>query len=195
MKLIGKALILYLLVISILVVGCEKPAQPLGAYVTGTAPFSQLYYPFATGNITTSSSMYSANVGEAQGTWKVMETIKIKNPLGYVLEALEFFLIGRVISYNATSLVQYRWMISDDNVTWAPLASTSTNGTGITTVNTTSLIDTYAYQGRFYFPTTNFTGTKDYFYVKFEVAPALTSVNASGQTKNSSYIIASWRGK
>lgn len=196
MKLIFKALILYALVISVLIVGCEKPTQPLGAYVMGSAPISVVYHPFAAGNLTSASSQNSTLYysTSTNGTYTNTEVVTIYNPVGYTLAELELSLIGRVISSNATSLAWYRWAISDDNVKWQALASSSDNLTGATSVNSTAWIDTYTYQGRFK-PTGNFTGTQDKFYVTMQISCALSTTNVTGLTKGSSYIIVTWRGR
>ncbi len=200
LKLIGKALILYLLVFVLLLLptlGCQ-PQKPLGAGLVSTgAPIIVQKHPFATGNLTTDSSQNSSiyNTLSTNGTFANTEVIKIYQPVGYILDELEFSLIGKVVSSNATSLAQYRWAISDDNLSWQCLASTSGNLTGTTSVNSTSWVTTYPYMGRFMFPAGNFTGTKDVFYVTMQISAALSTCNVSGMTKGSSYVIATYRAR
>ncbi len=210
MKLLKQATVFYIttiLAIILTIVGCQQPIQAPGrAGDIGTPGLEttnanppivvEVLRPFATGNISTNTTLYSANVIALNGAWTSIETVTVRRPSGYVLDELELSLIGRVYSHNATSLIQYRWMGSDDNISWQALASRgsttySGNSTGITTVNSTSWIDTYPYQGRFK-PTGNFTATKDWFYLKFDVASTLTT-NTTASTKASSYIIATCR--
>ncbi len=202
LKLIGKALILYLLVISIFFIGCQKPIEkPLGAGLVSTGAYIVIQkHPFATGPITTDSSQNSSIVS-SQSTnmtsYTNVEVVKITAPVGYILDELEVSLIGKVISSNASSLVWYRWAISDDNVSWQPLGMNTYSGnlTGTTSVNTTSWATTYPYMGRYGFPAGNFTGAKDVFYLAFQISASQSTCNCSGMAKNSSYIIATYRAR
>jgi len=144
-------------------------------------------HPFAKGSLTTNGVQYSTAVsGIDNDAYDAIETITFEQPAGMTLEEIEFGLTGRLdVSGTPTDNALWKWQASDDGSDWEDLI-------GEQTLTTPSAATDVSCSGRFA-PTGNFLGTGSSFQVRMVAKCSGATDTVTGETKNSSYIIAKYR--
>jgi len=148
---------------------------------------TSLAHPFAKGSLTTTGVQYSTAIASiSNAAYVAIETITFLQLPGSILEEVEFGLTGRLdVSGTPTNNALWKWQISDDGTTWVDLIAAQT-------LTTPAAATDVSCSGR-YKPTGNFTGTKSSFQVRMVATCSGATDTVTGETKNSSYIIAKYR--
>jgi len=144
-------------------------------------------HPFAKGSLTVTGAQYCTEVGSIGNSYTEIEAVTLTAPPGYTLEEIGFGFTGAVKSSSTGEGVNWKWQGSDDGSSWTDLIAEQT-----VAADASSYADVSC-SGRFA-PTGNFLGTGTTFKVRM-VAKSAVAVGetATGKTKNSSYIIGTYR--
>ena len=144
------------------------------------AVIEHIEHPFAKGNLTADGVQWSAEKTTTTDDYEEVECITMRPPtLGEVLE-LEFGLTCAVKSSGAAEAVLFKWQGRNQGGSWVDLHGEATYPANASTYKE------YTYSGRFK-PSGSFGK------VPFEVRLVIKSgtaggENATGKTKNSSYV-------
>jgi hypothetical protein len=145
-----------------------------------TAVVEHIENPFARGNLTSDGVQWSAEHTTTTDDYEEVESVEIAPPtLGAVIE-YEFGLTCAVRSSGVSESVLFKWQAREQDGEWMDLHGE------VTYPADASAYKTYTYSGRFQ-PVTGFDT------VPFQVRLVIKSggaggENATGKTKNSSYV-------
>ena len=148
---------------------------------------SKTRHPFAKGNLTTNGVQYSTAVASIDNdAYDAIETVTIQQPPSMTLEEIEFGLTGRLdVSGTPTDNALWKWQASDVGTTWVDLIAEQT-------LTTPAAATDVSCSGRFV-PVANFLCTGTSFQVRMVAKSSGATDTVTGETKNSSYIIAKYR--
>ena len=144
------------------------------------AVIEHIEHPFARGDLTGDGIQWSAEHTTTTDAYEEVESVAITPPvLGKVIE-FEFGLTCAVKSSGSTESVLFKWQARNQGGTWVDLHDE------VTYAADASAYKEYTYSGRF-------EPVADFDSLPFEVRLVIKSgsaggENASGKTKNSSYV-------
>ena len=144
------------------------------------AVIEHVEHPFARGDLTADGVQWSAERTTTTDNYEEVETVTVTPPsLGQVIE-YEFGLTAAVKSSGSAEGVLFKWQARNKGGSWVDLHSE------VTYPSNASAYQEYTYSGRFS-PVTNLDS------IPFDVRLVIKSggaggENATGKTKNSSYV-------
>ena len=144
-------------------------------------------HPFAKGSLTTTGVQYCTAVsGITNAAYVEVEKITFEQPDGFTLEEIEFGLTGRLdVSGTPTDNALWKWQASDDSSAWKDLIAEQT-------LTAPAAATEVSCSGRFA-PTGLFRGIGTSFQVRLVAKSSGATDTVTAETKNSSYIKASYR--
>lgn len=145
-----------------------------------TDPYEEFVaFPFAKGDLTATGVQYSTQVTTTDAAFTEVESATIEPPIDGTIIEVQFSLTGRFQSSGAAKDVKFKWQARDKGGTWVDLH------TEVTLAADASALAEHTYSGTF-LPAANFE------YVPFDIRLVVqredATENASGETKNSSWV-------
>jgi len=146
----------------------------------GLAVIEHIEHPFAKGNLTSDGVQWSTEKTTSTDDYETVEEVTVNPPaLGGIIE-LELSLTCAIKSSGTLESVLFKWQARNSGGTWVNLHDEVTYPANASTYRE------YTYSGRFK-PVANFNSVP--FDIRLQIkSGAAGGENATGKTKNSSYV-------
>ena len=163
------------------------PIMPPELETLGDEVVTVQRYPFGKGSLTTDGVQYSTEItGITESAFDPIEAITFQQPIGSVLEEIEFLLEMEVKSSSTVKHVKWKFQASDNGSDWEDLIAVQIRAADA------SVYAVVAASGKFA-PTGNFLGKGATFQVRGVIQAEDGVETVSGKHKNTSYVTGKYR--